>query len=431
MTTSAPRHSIAEAVAAQHGLAARFLDELRAGTRDGPGVTRAAYGEGEEFAHSLFARHAQALGLEVSRDAALNTYATWPGRDRSAPALAMGSHLDSVLQGGNFDGAAGVVAGLAAVAALRELGLRQPERDVIVMAIRAEESVWFEFSYIGSRAALGMLPPHALEAKRVDTGRSLADHIAALGGRPEVLSSGQPQLAPGRIGAFVELHIEQAPSLVEAGLPIAIGTAIPGNFRHPTAHIVGEQGHVGLPRRFRSDAALAASEFAMGLDGIWQEHEAAGVPMAFTIGRFHTDPRSHGLTIVPGRFDFSLDVRAYDEAVLQALEARMHSLIAAIEASRKVRFELGPRASAPVARADGAIRAALEQGARELGIPWQPLGSPASHDAAAFAAAGIPMGLVFVRNANGSHNPHEAMETDDLIAGVSVLTHWLWSRLGQ
>ncbi|WP_372624195.1 hydantoinase/carbamoylase family amidase [Falsiroseomonas sp.] len=416
---------VAASVAAQRHLAGSFLDELRAGTRDGPGVTRAAYGDGEEFAHALLARYATDLGLEVTRDAALNTYVTWPGRDRAAPALAMGSHLDSVPQGGNFDGAAGVVAGLAAIAALRGLGLGRPSCDIIVMAIRAEESVWFQLSYTGSRAALGMLPPQALSARRTDTNRSLAEHIAALGGHPEALSGSSPPLPPGRIGAFVELHIEQAPSLVEAGLPIAIGTAIPGNFRHPSACVIGQQGHVGLPRRFRHDAALAASELALGLDAIWQEHEAARTPMAVTIGRFHTDARSHGMTIVPGRFDFSLDIRAYDEAVLTGLETRLHELIAGIEARRGVRFELGPRTSAPIARADPTIRAALEAGARELDLSWCLLESPASHDAAAFAAAGIPTGMVFVRNANGSHNPSEHMELDDLLTGIAVLAHWV------
>ena len=420
-----PTPDIGAIAATQHGLVSRFLEELRAGTRDGPGVTRAAYGEGEEFAHMLLARHAAALGFEVSRDAALNTYVTWPGRDRDAPALAIGSHLDSVPQGGNFDGAAGVIAGLAAMAALRDAGLGQPDCDLLVMAIRAEESVWFPVSYIGSRAALGMLPRDALAARRSDTGRSLADHIAALGGRPDALSEGSPLLAPGQLSAFVELHIEQAPSLVEAGLPIAVGTTIPGNFRHPSACICGEQGHVGLPRRFRHDAALAASELAVGLEAIWQEHDAAGTPMAVTIGRFHTDARSHGMTIVPGRFDFSLDIRAYDEAVLARLEASLHDLIASIERRRGVRFDLGPRTSAPIAHADPAIRAALEDAARAVGVAWRPLESPASHDAAAFAAAGVPMGLIFVRNANGSHNPREAMEVDDLMAGITVLVHWL------
>ncbi|MGK7871113.1 hydantoinase/carbamoylase family amidase [Falsiroseomonas sp. E2-1-a20] len=423
--------ALADAVAAQRDLASGFFDELRAGTSDGPGVTRAAYGEGEAFAHDLLVRHAAALGLEVSRDAALNTYLTWPGRDRALPALMVGSHLDSVPQGGNFDGAAGVVAGLAAIAALKRLPGAQPACDIILMAIRAEESIWFQVSYIGSRAALGTLPPSALQACRTDTGRTLAEHITQLGGRPAALLGAPPFLPPGRIGGFIELHIEQAPSLVEAGLPVAVGTGIPGNFRYPAARIQGEQGHVGLPRRFRRDAALAAAEFAVGLDRIWQQYDADGIPMACTIGRFHTDARHHGLTIVPGSFDFSLDIRAYDEATLARLEDSMKTLVTEVEAHRGVSFELGARTSAPVGPVDPVIRASLEGAAQALGLPWRPLESPASHDAAAFAAAGITMGLIFVRNANGSHNPAEAMEIDDLLAGTAILAHWLRDAAGM
>ena len=109
----------------------------------------------------------------------------------------------------------------------------------------------------------------------------------------------------------MEIHIEQAPQLIEAGLPVAIGTGVPGNFRYPYIHIKGEYAHVGLPRRFRKDAALAGSDFALGLDEMWKANDAAGKPMAFTIGRFHTNPQEHALTIVPGEMTLSLDVRAY------------------------------------------------------------------------------------------------------------------------
>src|ERR1700679_2437228 len=109
---------------------------------------------------------------------------TRPGDDPGAKRLVIGSHLDSVPHGGNFDGAAGVLAGLAAVAALRTLGV-SPGCDIDVMGIRAEESVWFQVSYIGSRGSLGTLPDGALDVRRVDTGRRLAGHIAESGGNPE------------------------------------------------------------------------------------------------------------------------------------------------------------------------------------------------------------------------------------------------------
>ena len=148
--------SIAASVAGQRGMVERLFGQLRQDGASNLGVTRDPYGAGEQRAHVTATAAARALGLEVTQDAARNSYFTWPGRDRAAPVVMTGSHLDSVPNGGNFDGAAGVVAGLAAVAALQAQGVR-PTCDVVVMAIRAEESVWFPVSYIGSRAALGCL----------------------------------------------------------------------------------------------------------------------------------------------------------------------------------------------------------------------------------------------------------------------------------
>ncbi|HEY1931648.1 MAG TPA: hydantoinase/carbamoylase family amidase [Acetobacteraceae bacterium] len=416
--------SIADAVFAQADFAAAVFRRLRQDGLDEPGVSRDPYGPGEQRAHQTIAAAGERLGLARETDAAANLYLTRPGRDRAAPRVIIGSHLDSVPHGGNFDGAAGVVAGLVALAALQRLGLR-PGCDVTVMGIRAEESIWFQVSYIGSRGALGTLPDGALDVRRIDTGRTLADHIAECGGDPDALRAGDRFLDPRGIAAYLELHIEQAPSLVEAGKPVGICTGIPGNFRYADALIEGSTDHVGLPRRFRRDAAIAGAEFAMGLDRIWEEHEARGVPMAATLGRFHTDAAAHGLTIVPGAFHFSLDVRAYDAAVLAELDRQVDALIAGIEQRRGVRFHRGAKARASVGPVDPAIKAALEAGAAALGTPVLELGSPASHDAAAFAACGVPMGMIFVRNENGSHNPREAMTLEDFLAGTAVLTHWL------
>lgn len=417
---------ITTAVAAQRALATTLFDQLRRDGLDEPGVSRDPYGPGEQRAHATVTAAADRLGLRIEHDAAANLYMTLPGRDASAPRIIVGSHLDSVPHGGNFDGAAGVVAGLAAAAALQNAGITL-DRDLTIMGIRAEESIWFQVSYIGSRGALGTLPDGALDVHRIDTNRTLADHIAECGGNPDVLRAGARYLDPTRIAAYLELHIEQAPSLVEAGKPVAICTGIPGNFRYPDARIEGSHDHVGLPRRFRRDAALAGAEFAMALDRLWEDYDARGIPIACTIGRFHTDPAAHGLTIVPGSFHFSLDVRAYDETVLAELAANVDAIISGIEQRRSVRFHRGPKARAAVGPVDPTIRTALETGAANLNIPVMRLGSPASHDAAAFAAVGVPMGMIFVRNSNGSHNPREAMEIHDFLAGTTLLT-WLLSR---
>ncbi len=419
---------IRAAVAATHDFASGLFDQLRRDAQDEPGVTRDTYGPGEQRAHETIAAVAADMGLAIERDAAANLYATLPGLNPGAKPVVIGSHLDSVPHGGNFDGAAGVVAGLAAVRALRHLGL-EPKHPITVMGIRAEESIWFQVSYIGSRAALGTLPEGSLDARRVDTGRGLADHIGECGGAPGQIRMGARHLDPARLLAFLELHIEQAPSLIEACRAVGIGTGIPGNFRYPDAWIEGSNDHVGLQRRFRRDAALAGADFAMALDRMWEEYDNLGIPMACTIGRFHTDEKQHGLTIVPGKFHFSLDVRAYDEAVLTTLDHRVDAIIASIEQRRGVAFHRGAKARAAVGVVNPEIETALRAAAKSLGIETIDLDSPASHDAAAFAACGVPMGMIFVRNANGSHNSKEAMTIEDFLDGAAVLTAWLIARV--
>jgi len=417
---------IRRAVLSQEGDVAALFDELRAGSLDpvGPGVTRDTFGAGEQFGYRVIERVARGLGLEQKYDHAANLFMTLPGRDRGRPRIMMGSHLDSVGNGGNFDGAAGVVAGLVAMGALKALGIL-PACDVTTMAIRAEESVWFEVSYIGSRSAFGVLPDGALEAKRTDTGRPLAEHMAECGADVDAVRRRVASLSARDIAAWVEVHIEQAPQLIEAGLSVAVGTGVPGNFRYPEINIHGEWAHVGLPRRFRHDAVLAASDFALGLDEIWKAADAAKRPMAFTIGRFYSDAREHALTKVAGLMTLSLDVRAYDKAHLIDLEAQVLALARDIERNRGVRVDLGKRASADVAPSNPQLMHALTEAAGAIGIPTMPLASPASHDTATFTVAGVPSCMLFVRNANGSHNPHEAMEISDFLDTASVLTQWL------
>jgi beta-ureidopropionase / N-carbamoyl-L-amino-acid hydrolase len=415
---------VRHAVLAERARAEALFKQLADGSPGHPGIMRDTYGAGENFAHDLIRRYAAEQGLTVTSDAAQNTYVTWAGANRSQPCILMGSHLDSVPNGGNFDGAAGVVAGLITMAALRSLGVK-PACDIVTMAIRAEESVWFQVSYIGSRAALGTLPDGALEARRIDTKQTLAEHMRNCGADPERITRRERALDPADIRAFLEVHIEQAPALVERGVPVAICSGIPGNFRYANARIHGRHGHVGTPLKYRSDAAMAGADLAMRMDAIWREHEAAGIPMAVTFGRFHTDIAHHGLTIVPGAFAFSLDVRAYDESVLRSLEDRFMAAIREIETLRDVRIELGARASVAVGPVDPTIAARMLALAGEHAIPAIKLGSPASHDAAAFAAAGVPMCMIFVRNEHGSHNPDEHMEIDDFLKACTILAGWV------
>ena len=185
---------IDRAVKARESQAADLFEKLHVATHDGVGITRPSYGEGEQFAHTLVGEYASSIDLEVDCDAAGNTFMVLPGADRKVPPVIVGSHLDSVAQGGNFDGAAGVISGLVAVSAFQDAGV-VPARDIRVMAIRAEEGEWFGVSYIGSRSALGTLPQDALDrASRVDTGLTLAEHMVQAGCDPDAIRAGRASL---------------------------------------------------------------------------------------------------------------------------------------------------------------------------------------------------------------------------------------------
>ncbi|MBS7789480.1 Zn-dependent hydrolase [Roseococcus sp. SDR] len=416
--------TLAEAVAAQTPLVQRLLDGVATIGADPPGITRDAYGRGENQAHALIAEAGAALGLTASTDAGANLSLRWAAPQPEAAPVLIGSHLDSIVQGGNFDGAAGVVAGIGAVAVLKAAGV-QPKRDIEVLALRCEEAVWFGLGLIGSRCILARLPPGALDLPHARTGRTLAQSIADCGGDPARLREATPLRAPRAIGAYLEIHIEQAPQLIEARAPLAVCLANPGNVRHPFIRVTGEDAHTGLPHRFRRDAALAGADLSLALERLWLEEEAEGRPMAVTIGRLHTPAARHSLTAVSGEFELSLDLRAYSPTHLAALEARLQTITSEVAVRRNVTIALGERSTAAPGPMDPALIEGLSAAARRCGIAAPHLNSPGSHDANNFAASGVPTGMLLIRNQNGSHNPHEAMDTPDLMAAIHVLAEWL------
>jgi N-carbamoyl-L-amino-acid hydrolase len=405
-------------------LAADLFDQLRKATFDGVGVTRDAYGAGEAAAHAIVRAAAERLGLEVAADHAGNLHMTLPGADRGAKRLVLGSHLDTVVQGGNFDGAAGVLAGLATVAGMRRAGFT-PARDITVLAIRAEEAgAWFPTSYPGSHAALGTLPPAALDVRRLDTGRTLAAHMAEAGFDPGAVRAGRRSLGPDSVAGYLELHIEQGPVLDGEAIPVGIVTGIPGSRRYRAARVLGEYSHSGaVPRRYRRDAAIALAEFAHELDEAWGRLDADGHEMVCTFCVLATTEQA-GFTKIPGEARFQLDMRSVSPASLDLLHGTLERLVPAIEARRGVRFEMGPPSGSSASPMDAGLREGLAAAAAALEVPVRSMASGGGHDAAAFAQAGVPAAMLFVRNQNGSHNPHEAMRIEDFSAGCAVMLRW-------
>jgi beta-ureidopropionase / N-carbamoyl-L-amino-acid hydrolase len=408
----------------------RMFDRLARETADAPGITRASFGVGEAFAHDLAGKVASELGLLVTKDIAGNQYMTWPGRDRRAPRIFIGSHMDTVHHGGNFDGAAGVVIGLAAIAALQSQGF-QPAQDIVVMAIRAEELVWFPTPYCGSRMAFGLLDPSEYDAvKRSDTGRSLADHMRDAGCDPDALKAGARPLDPSTIRHFIEVHIEQGVTLDMRGIPVGVVTGIRGNLRYRHAQISGRYAHAGaLAREYRHDAVLAGAEFVQALERKWDELTAAGTDFVATVGEFWTDPTMHGMTKVPGRLQFTMDLRSLSNDVLTDVDAYLRAIARNIGEKRGVTIDIGAYTNAPPAIIDPALVALFSEAAQDLGIPTLSLPSGAGHDCATFSWQGVSAGMLFIRNQNGSHNPDEAMEIADFEQALLVLNETL-RRLG-
>ena len=406
-------------------LARAMFRELEEHTRVGRGIVRDSYGEGENFAHRLAERTARQLGLEIALDAARNLYMTLPGRRRDLPRFVTGSHMDSVPQGGNYDGAAGVVAGLSAVAGLRSAGVA-PQRDVTVMAIRGEEAAWFNSSYIGSHAAFGKLAAEALDVPRSDTRRALADHMAESGCDVAALRRGDAYLKPEAIAAFLEVHIEQGPVLEQAGLPVGIVTGIRGCLRHAGACCLGAYAHSGAtPRRIRQDAVAATAELVYRLGEACLAIESAGADLVFTVGQFNTDPAVAAPSKVAGETRFVLDFRGLEEAVMRDAGRAAARLADEIGARHRVRFELGEALYSYAAVMDPTMRQRLSGLAADLAIPATELPSGAGHDAAVFATLGIPTAMIFIRNSNGSHNPDEAMDLADFgLASRLLATHF-------
>ncbi len=404
--------------------ARRLFDELARISADPPGVTRASFGPVESAAHDMIRREAEHIGLEHRTDDGGNLYVTLPGADRNAPILMTGSHLDSVPHGGNFDGAAGVLAGLVMLENLSRGPA--PPFDVTLMIIRAEEMIWFPEHYLGSRAALGLLPRDTPDrVRRGDTGRTLADHMAEAGFDPAPIREGRALLYPLAPHCFVELHIEQGPVLVEQGVPVGIVTAIRGNVRHRHASIRGQTTHAGgVPRASRQDAVLAGAELASALEAEWIRLEETGADLVLTIGQFSTDPSMHGITKVPGAVDFTLDFRSADPAVLNHFRAFQNQTATRIAARRGVEIDLGPHIRAAEAAMDPGLRAGLLEAAAAEGIAAHQMASGGGHDCAVFAGLGIPSAMIFVRNENGSHNPDEAMAFEDFASAWLVLRRW-------
>jgi N-carbamoyl-L-amino-acid hydrolase len=254
--------------------------------------------------------------------------------------------------------------------------------------------------------------------------------MAEEGFDPEAVRAGKCLLPPESIAAYLELHIEQGPVLEAEGIPLGVVTGLPGSLRLRDAAVFGEYNHSGAtPRKYRADAAVALAELVYRLDEHWARLEARGQRLVCTFCTMGTTAEA-GFTKVPGEARFQLDVRSTDAAALAAMEVELQRLVAEIGPRRWVRFELGRLQKIAPTPMDAEVQTGLARAAEALGIEHWVMPSGGGHDAASFAQAGVPAGMLFVRNQHGSHNPNEAMRMEDFAKGAAVVTRWAAAMAG-
>ena len=402
-------------------IAEKLFAEIRALSFDGVGISRDSYGDKESATADYLSAFAEENGLQTWRDRAANLRIGFPDTLADSPVIWCGSHIDSVPQGGNFDGLAGVTAGLLCLLAQQRSGRRSP-LPLQVIGLRGEESAWFGKAYMGSSALLGKLDAEDLALRRRGNGETLGEAMQHVGADIDAIREQQRLFDPQKVRAFLELHIEQGPVMEARKLPVAVVSGIRGNIRHGRMQCLGEAGHSGtIPRWLRRDAVFAVSDLIMRLDEHWSELLERGTDLVVTIGMLSTNAAEHAASRIPGQVTFSFEARSKSLDTLEAFYQLMRAECAAITRERQVRFEFGRRILSSPATMDTALSDLLLKVCASQNIPCELIPSGAGHDSAMFANAGIPSAMLFVRNQHGSHNPEEAMDLDDFMLGAAAL----------
>lgn len=407
----------------QKGLefAKKIFDDIRAMSADVQGVTRQAFSAKETEVLDYLTKIGQSLQLEITPDRAGNVWMTLPGKDRSLPAFVAGSHVDSVPQGGNYDGLAGVTAALTVAWWMRQTGF-QPVRDYTVLMMRGEESSFFGKAYMGSLGMLGKLTAKDLALKIRDGSCTLAEAMQSCGIDTGAVSGGKPLVDIDRIAAFVELHIEQGPTLdAQKEARAGIVTGIRGNIRHKAVRILGEAAHSGATDKpYRHDALMAFTDWMQRVDRAWDRWLIQGEDLVFTVGVLKM-ASSAAISVIPGEVSFSVDIRSLSADTVKRFHDLMQKYGEEVASERGVKIEYDPALVTAPSGVDAALSDRLETSAKAEGIPCMRLASGAGHDSAVLGNNGIPVAMIFVANQLGSHNPHEAMKMEDFMQGTDIL----------
>jgi N-carbamoyl-L-amino-acid hydrolase len=391
--------------------AERLLEHMRELSRFGEnpqgGVSRVAYSqadlEGREYVMGLM----RDAGLNPTIDLAGNIIGRRVGGARSLPPIMFGSHIDSVPEGGNFDGPLGSLSAieLAQTLAENDVTTRHPLEVVI---FQNEEG-----GKIGSRSIIGEVNARELDLVS-HSGKTIAEGIAYIGGDPERLE--ETIREPGSVAGFLELHVEQGGTLEHEAIDIGVVEGIVG-IRRWNVTVTGAANHAGTtPMDIRQDALLAAARF---VDAVHRVVRSIPGRQVGTVGRIEAAPGAPN--VIPGLVTMSLELRDLDMEKIEDIYRRIESAAQEIGKETGTEFDLDEFYLSASAISDDRLKRVVAESAAELGLSSIPMPSGAGHDAQSIAKLG-PMGMIFVPSVGGvSHSPLEYTEPQDVVNGANVL----------
>jgi N-carbamoyl-L-amino-acid hydrolase len=385
----------------------RLQDLSRFGANPQGGVSRVAFSpadvEGRTFAMEMM----RAAKLDVRIDPVGNILGRRPGLDADAAPILFGSHVDSVPEGGNYDGDVGSMSAIEVAQVLGEKGYRN--RHPLEVAIWCDE----ESGLTGSRGFVGDLAPEELE-RPARNGTLLAENIRRIGGDPARLAAARHE--KGAVAAYLELHIEQGGTLDAAGVPIGVVEGIVG-IHHYEVTVRGFANHAGTtPMDKRRNALLAVSEIVLAVDRIVRARPGRQVG---TVGRLTVRPGAPN--VIPGEAAFTVELRDLRTETIESLWSAIEAEAHAIAERQGCTMDYVLRPPDRPALSDARMRAIITAAADELGLRHLSLPSGAGHDAQELARV-APMGMIFVPSVGGiSHSPKELSRPEEIANGANVL----------
>lgn len=355
-------------------------------------------------------------GMAVRTDGAASVIGRYEGREPGARAVITGSHFDSVRNGGRYDGILGILVPIACVAALNARGERLPHA-VEVVAFADEEGARFQTSFLASRAFLGHFDA-ALLGRRDAQGIGFDEAMRAAGLDPAAIAADPRD--PATIAAYVEVHIEQGPVLLDEGLPLGVVTAIAGGTRHKVK-VTGASGHAGtVPMPMRRDALAAAAEMTLAVEARARSRPGVVGTVGILVVKEGTG------NVIPGDVEFTVDIRSGDDGQREAAERDVFAAFDAIASRRGVTVAASRHHEVRATACSPRLQDLLADSVAAVGAPVRRLPSGAGHDAMVMAQA-CEVGMLFVRCGAGgvSHHPAETVSAEDAGLAVAALGEFL------